>query len=163
LPKAVKEGGAFTHDGYKATAGWTVTNDKMLDIVGIEGMTFVNADHGSTDTPLFTFLFVGKGETILATVSAPVPTAAGPVDEDGLRRHGLLPDRLSGDPPRRHVLSGQEGRRGASPASTGPSPSEDPLTERPSPSPAAAWSKQTLGEGRRGTAGLGGASFVMST
>lgn len=67
-PTAVKEGAAFTHDGYKVPAGWTVTNDSMLDMVAIEGMTVTNADHGSVDTPMFTFQFVGKGENILATV-----------------------------------------------------------------------------------------------
>lgn len=67
-PKPVKEGGAFTHDGYKVAAGWSVTNDKVLDTVGIEGMTVTNADHGSVDTPMFTVQFVGKGENILATV-----------------------------------------------------------------------------------------------
>ncbi len=68
-PKAVKEGAAFTHDGYAVAAGWSVANDKVLDTVGIEGMTVTNADHGSVDTPMFNVQFVGKGETILATVS----------------------------------------------------------------------------------------------
>lgn len=66
-PRAIKEGAAFTHDGYKVAAGWTVVNDEMLDVVGIEGMNVTNADHGSVDTPMFTAQFV-KGKTILATV-----------------------------------------------------------------------------------------------
>jgi hypothetical protein len=67
-PKVVKEGAAFTHDGYKVPAGWTVTED-ILDMVAIEGMTVTNADHGSVDTPMLTFQFVAKGENILATVN----------------------------------------------------------------------------------------------
>jgi hypothetical protein len=67
-PKAVKEGGAFSHDGYEVSAGWTVTNEEVLDMVGIEGMSVKNVSHGSVDTPMFTFQFVGKGETVLATV-----------------------------------------------------------------------------------------------
>jgi hypothetical protein len=68
-PKAVTEGSAFTHDGYDVPAGWAVTQDKLLDTVAIKGMSVTNASHGSTDTPMFTFQFVGKGENILGTVS----------------------------------------------------------------------------------------------
>ena len=67
-PKPIEEGAAFSHDGYDVPAGWKVTNDSMLDTVGIEGMAVTNADHGTVDTPMFTVQFVGKGENILATV-----------------------------------------------------------------------------------------------
>lgn len=66
-PTAVKEGAAFTHDGYEVPAGWTV-NEDMFDMIEIKGMTVTNVDHGSVDTPMFTFQFVAKGENILATV-----------------------------------------------------------------------------------------------
>ena len=142
--KAVEEGAALTHDGYEVAAGWSVANDKVLDTVGIEGMMVTNADHGSVDTPMFTVQFVGKGETILATV-----TCTGTELQPGQsteRKSTVVASTPSRTVTRRSAsaICSDRGESPRRPRRRLPdqAPLTNPLIQRPSPSPAAAWIKQ---------------------
>ncbi len=68
-PVTVKEGEAFTHDGYKVDKGWTVGQKYGSPV--IKDLTVTNVDHEvvSDDYPLFT-VTLWKGKQAAAEVEA---------------------------------------------------------------------------------------------
>lgn len=67
-PKPVKEGAAFTHDGYQIAKGWKVVNEEFGGVT-INGLKVTNtkAPGGAGDNPMLTFRFY-KGSEVLAEV-----------------------------------------------------------------------------------------------
>jgi len=69
-PAPVKEGAAFTHDGYKVAAGWKVASEQYGGLT-IKHLKVTNVSHATDtgDTPMFTFS-LWKGSENLAQIDA---------------------------------------------------------------------------------------------
>jgi len=69
-PVAVQEGAAFTHDGYKVAAGWSIASQQYSGLT-IKHLKVTNVDHGTDtgDIPMLTFS-LWKGSENLAQIEA---------------------------------------------------------------------------------------------